>query len=1023
MKNYLTILLVGVSYQLLGMQECTTTHNYWEPKTNCVDSKSDLGEYILCMMNVSNHINGTIDIELSQDQYNVSEPIEINVDGLPENTTINIFGSNNSKPVIIMASSNKKWWVFNLGEGSKYLNKPLEPCMPVTTSFHFKDLIVQESSFVRINQSLKDLIVKDCEFTGSTFIHNGVVSSNYDLFSYLEMEDSNIEDIENMPCHFTTNLNMLHYTLNYFEFVHNVASGSRILFMEYIYSDSAIVTDNIFSDVYESVYRNAFYSQKNLTFNRNEVYGIQEFPNQTEVTRYANVMMIHAEEDISVNGNTIFNVNGKTGNVFWSQMGNLTFKNNHCYNITSTKAIIEGKGLSYGYSYNISENVFDQTGGNAKVIEVKKIKILDTIERPLIIHKNQFLNCNNTILSLYSYGKSCYEIDGVEFTENLIYNYRSLHQFSDAAIFINRSATDIYIYGNCFFSSVANERPLYLVNLYKLFDVGVIDGVNIVGNFISYADNSLTQKGILKTLMYNYPDGSGSYMIPSKIDHITVNRNSISGAEVLARCELNPINNLSLKNNYMFEQPSGTQCESDENANLHYLIQECPIEYKDVNNRYNYIVDSRCAKEVRICEQEIEIAPIIHQGTGNDGSIFIQDNSNCGDIEYVWNDGSIKNSRVNLTGGEYCVLVSSVTCSECSRYFCFNIAGENCLDEGELDFDILYNPLINCDESSKAKIANENLSEFCQEKKSCGFIYDDKNYNGKIDEGEGLTGVILDITHSNGNSYEMVTTDEFGRYCEWTTPGQVSAFIDESSIPSGFINLIHEGPIRTQPDAKVEYFWSNGKKGNEISNLKSGQYCVTATVSYLKCHGCEVYKCFTIESDNPEIKVTELEKTNISCKDGEIDPGGIKINIQSNSNYNYEWSDEGLGLKRNFTIPGSYCITVWPIADYECKEYRCFDIGIDGDFSGCIDKEGRGFGYNNKKKDFSFRPNPTHDLIRWDYDSSIRIIQLVDLYGRVVIQINPSEKPLDLSQLTEGIYFLQIVHLDNTIHSEKVIKL
>lgn len=79
------------------------------------------------------------------------------------------------------------------------------------------------------------------------------------------------------------------------------------------------------------------------------------------------------------------------------------------------------------------------------------------------------------------------------------------------------------------------------------------------------------------------------------------------------------------------------------------------------------------------------------------------------------------------------------------------------------------------------------------------------------------------------------------------------------------------------------------------------------------------------------------------------------------------------------------------------------------------------------KTDFSIYPNPANDRLFLNYKSTVTSAQLsysvIDVYGRTILHDKLSNaESIDISMLSEGVYFIQIVN-DKTVSTNKFIKL
>jgi len=73
------------------------------------------------------------------------------------------------------------------------------------------------------------------------------------------------------------------------------------------------------------------------------------------------------------------------------------------------------------------------------------------------------------------------------------------------------------------------------------------------------------------------------------------------------------------------------------------------------------------------------------------------------------------------------------------------------------------------------------------------------------------------------------------------------------------------------------------------------------------------------------------------------------------------------------------------------------------------------------KPSWKIYPNPANDRIYFDTNIELKVIQLIDVSGRIVKTIIPKSNVLDVKELKKGIYFLQLVSEKGLIN-QKFIK-
>jgi PKD repeat protein len=203
------------------------------------------------------------------------------------------------------------------------------------------------------------------------------------------------------------------------------------------------------------------------------------------------------------------------------------------------------------------------------------------------------------------------------------------------------------------------------------------------------------------------------------------------------------------------------------------------------------------------------------------------------------------------------------------------------------------------------------------------------------------------------------------------------------------------------------YLWSNGAVSNEISVTASGCFNVTITDT----NGC------TSVSEPTCISVNPLPQTPVIILIGD---GSISASIVAPS---YIWNLNGVQLTETSqtiypTINGVY--TVSAVSDSGCLS------GISETFDYLITK----ITAQNKNETISIYPNPANNkfILSAEFDHSTQIkIYMTDISGRIIRVIESGSlaksylKEINISDLTNGIYFITFSNDDKTI-TRKLLK-
>ncbi len=124
---------------------------------------------------------------------------------------------------------------------------------------------------------------------------------------------------------------------------------------------------------------------------------------------------------------------------------------------------------------------------------------------------------------------------------------------------------------------------------------------------------------------------------------------------------------------------------------------------------------------------------------------------------------------------------------------------------------------------------------------------------------------------------------------------------DESATNAndGSITISYNGGT-----APYSFMWSNGDSTSTISNLTSGEYCITI----LDNNGCEFSDCIFVDNLCPTI-ITEIFETPVTCF-GETDGTIIVTSTTATVPVSYLWSNGNSSSENNNLSAGTYTLTI-----------------------------------------------------------------------------------------------------------------
>jgi gliding motility-associated-like protein len=269
--------------------------------------------------------------------------------------------------------------------------------------------------------------------------------------------------------------------------------------------------------------------------------------------------------------------------------------------------------------------------------------------------------------------------------------------------------------------------------------------------------------------------------------------------------------------------------------------------------------------------------------------------SPTGTYTYAWSNGETTEDIANLTAGNYTVIVSAG--GSCTANETFSIANNT-------------NPPVPTASSTAA---------------TCG------QSNGAIDLNVTPTGTYTYLW-SNGSSTEDLSVIPGGSYTVTVTSTDGCSNTTNVIVEDNIIPLVISGTtipntscassngaidISVNPPASYSFLWSNGATTEDLINIPSGTYAISATLG-LTCTSSESF----IVSDNPTVILLSGNTTpNTSCS---LPNGTIDLIINTPGVFIYVWSNGQTTEDLQQLTGGSYTVTV--TGEDGCTNTATFDI-------------------------------------------------------------------------------------------------
>ncbi|OAV43828.1 SprB repeat-containing protein [Lewinella sp. 4G2] len=271
-----------------------------------------------------------------------------------------------------------------------------------------------------------------------------------------------------------------------------------------------------------------------------------------------------------------------------------------------------------------------------------------------------------------------------------------------------------------------------------------------------------------------------------------------------------------------------------------------------------------------------------------DGTISVNVAGGTPDYTFTWNDGLTGQERGGLSAGTYTVTVTDA--NGCTA----ELENLEVTEPAPIEVTVSEQNDATCAGFSDGTInlmASGGTPDYAYtwSDDGTGSNRDDLaagTYFVTVTDANGCTAVLENLVISE----PAVLTAELGEQVDASCNG----------LADGFASVIVTGGT---PDYAV--LWSDGATGAERNDLAAGNYTVTAT----DANGCTVILADIVVGEPAVLNLAATEPTGASCA-GEADGSVSLVASGGTPDYEFTWSDEGLGSVRTDLPAGTYSATV-----------------------------------------------------------------------------------------------------------------
>lgn len=243
---------------------------------------------------------------------------------------------------------------------------------------------------------------------------------------------------------------------------------------------------------------------------------------------------------------------------------------------------------------------------------------------------------------------------------------------------------------------------------------------------------------------------------------------------------------------------------------------------------------------------------------------------------------------------------------------------------------------------------------------------------------------------------------------------------EKTGVPTASIALTSNSVCVNQPinisasgiNSPTSYSWtlsggsptSSNNQTTTITYTNSGTYSITLITANANCVSTNVTKTITV---NALPNVTITASNSVICE-------GQSVTLNASGATTYTWTN-GVSNGVTFTPTTTATYTVTGVDIYNCSNTSSISIIVNI----CTNTNT----YNLYSATYLY-PNPSSGFIIIENAKNNSNVEVYDIFGRKVFYetINTNKSQIDISFLTNGIYFVKIISSDNMLYTKSIYK-